>query len=154
MQIPDSPRPLQAAGGGTGAVDERFGLEQPFDRDGLVALRAAVAAHGDRLGVVRDRLTDLQLIAHELASNAIQHGGGRGHLRLWRAGGTAYCRVRDSGGGFAGAAEAGLERPPAGAPSGRGLWLVRQLADEVAIEADSEGTSVTASLRLADGPAC
>lgn len=126
------------------------GLDQQFDRESLVALRSAVAAHGQGMGFGKDQLADLLLVAHELASNAILHGGGHGRLRLWQADGDAYCRVSDAGGGFAGAAEAGYRVPKPGAPNGRGLWLVRQLADRVAITTDVDGTVVTAGLRIDD----
>lgn len=120
------------------------GLDQTFDGSGLVALRSAVAAHGDRLGLTEDRLSELLLIAHELASNAIIHGGGRGRLLLWRMDRTVYCRVRDWGDGFADQAPyAGWLAPAVGAASGRGLWLVRQLADDVEITTSAAGTSVT-----------
>lgn len=120
-------------------------LEQAFGGSTLVALRATVAAHGDRLGAAGPKLDDLLLIAHELATNAIQHGGGRGVLRLWRDGKVAYCSVRDWGGGF-NAGDAGRQAPAPGAARGRGLWLVRQLADQVAISTGETGTTITATL--------
>lgn len=123
-------------------------LELAFGLENLISLRAAVAAHGDRFGLSSHRLADLLLVAHELASNAIRHGGGSGRLTMWCEGDAAYCRVSDSGGGFSGANEAGLETPIVGAPSGRGLWLVRQLADEVVITSDGNGTTVTALLHV------
>lgn len=123
------------------------GLDQAFDRGSLVALRSAVSAHGDRLGVTGDRLSDLMLIAHELATNAIVHGGGRGRLELWAEEGSVYCRVRDWGAGFAErAASAGQLTPAVGASSGRGLWLVRQLADDVRVRSVPGSTSVTARI--------
>jgi anti-sigma regulatory factor (Ser/Thr protein kinase) len=132
-----------------GPAEPYEGLDQGFDRDSLVSLRSAVAAHGDRLGVNGDRLSDLLLIAHELASNAIIHGGGRGRLRLWGGDGRVHCRVEDRGGGFAAsAAEAGRQTPAIGAANGRGLWLVRQLADHVEIDTDARGTSITAVLEI------
>lgn len=154
MPTPDSLSPWESApvAHDAPAAAEPVSLDQAFERDGLVALRAAVAAHGDRIGVTHEKLTDLLLIAHELASNAVRHGGGRGRLRLWRAAGTAYCRVQDWGGGLPDAAEAGRQRPKVGAPNGRGLWLVRQLADEVTLESGTGGTTVTAGLRIPGAP--
>jgi anti-sigma regulatory factor (Ser/Thr protein kinase) len=145
MPSRDAQRRAEAALGGAG-------LEQRFDRHSLVSLRAAVAAHGDRFGLVGDRLADLLLVAHELASNAIQHGGGGGRLRLWCRDGTIYCLVDDSGGGFAGATHAGLLTPQPDAARGRGLWLVRRLADEITIQTGAAGTSVTATIAVNDRP--
>lgn len=119
------------------------GLDQSFEKGGLVSLRAAVAAHGSRLGLAGDRLDDLLLMAHELASNAIQHGGGRGQLRLSRQEDVIACQVDDWGDGLPDGADAGLHTPTPGALRGRGLWLVRQLADEIEVRSGATGTSVT-----------
>src|SRR5262245_47514769 len=78
-------------------------LDQPFDADTLYQLRSAVAAHGSDLGVIEPTLTDLVLVAHELASNAVRHGrvapGDPGRLRLWRDGDAVLCEVSDHGPG-------------------------------------------------------
>src|SRR5690349_7412786 len=76
------------------------GLEQRFDATNLVSLRSAVAAHGSALGLAARQVDDLVLVAHELASNAVRHGGGGGRLRVWRVDGSVYCEVADVGGGF------------------------------------------------------
>lgn len=124
------------------------GLDQPFSKGGLVSLRAAVAAHGSRLGLAGERLDDLLLVAHELASNAIQHGGGRGQLRLRRQEDVVACQVDDWGDGLPDGADAGLLTPTPGALRGRGLWLVRQLADEIEVRSGATGTSVIARIEI------
>jgi anti-sigma regulatory factor (Ser/Thr protein kinase) len=124
------------------------GLDQPFDGDGLYALRAAVAAHGSALGLGEGRIGELVLIANELASNAVRHGGGRGRLRLWRAGGAIWCEVSDSGTGLPEGPRTGLRKAAVGALDGRGLWIVRQLSDEVTVDSDATGTRVRVALRL------
>src|SRR5690349_8525768 len=59
-------------------------LDLGFNDDNLYGVRAAVAAHVSE--VADDRTVDtVVLIAHELASNAVRHGGGAGRLRLWLA---------------------------------------------------------------------
>ncbi|HET8680665.1 MAG TPA: ATP-binding protein [Micromonosporaceae bacterium] len=123
-------------------------LDQAFDRQGLVALRAAVAAHGPGAGVPPGRVDDLVVLAHELASNAVRHGGGRGRLRLWRADGFAHCEVSDDGPGLSDPDGIGRQQVPVAASDGRGLWIVRQLADEVRVRTGPGGTVVTALLRL------
>src|SRR5512142_1419620 len=77
-------------------IEQPF-IEQPFEERDLPALRRTVAAHGDRAGLSRRRVSDLVLIVSELAGNAIRHGGGRGRLRLWRSRGALYCEVSDHG---------------------------------------------------------
>ena len=121
-------------------------LDQSFDADAMVRLRSAVGAHAAELGA-GTRLEDVVLIAHELAGNAVRHGGGRGRLRLWRDDFVLLCRVSDSGPGLDDAARAGFELPPPEAPGGRGLWIVRRLAT-VRIDTGTTGTTITAALTL------
>ncbi|HEX6498291.1 MAG TPA: ATP-binding protein [Micromonosporaceae bacterium] len=123
-------------------------LDQPFDARTLVALRATVAAHADALGLGPLRGTDLVLIAHELASNAIRHAGGGGRLRMWRADEHVYCQVVDTGPGLPDPAAAGLADPEPQAAGGRGLWIVRQLADVIDVSTAAGGTTITVGLRL------
>jgi anti-sigma regulatory factor (Ser/Thr protein kinase) len=123
-------------------------LDQTFGQRGLVALRGAVAEHAPRVGLTDDRVDELVVIAHELASNAVRHGGGGGRLRLWSSLGRAFCQVSDSGPGMTDPARAGLEQAPLYATDGRGLWIVRQLADEVDVHSGPKGTVVTAVLDL------
>src|SRR6266545_544704 len=95
-------------------------------------------------------LDHLVLLANELATNVIAHGGGRGRLLLWVASDRVYCQVSDHGPGLSPDIAAGPSQPPLGATSGRGLWLVRTLADELALHSDATGTTITAVLHRAD----
>jgi len=72
-------------------------LEQDFDFGSLYALRAAVSAHASAAGLTGSRLYDVVMTAHELAANAVRHGAGRGHLRLWVLDGILHCEVTDAG---------------------------------------------------------
>jgi anti-sigma regulatory factor (Ser/Thr protein kinase) len=126
-------------------------LDQRFGQRGLLALRVAVAEHAPQVGLTEDRVDELVVIAHELASNAVRHGGGGGRLRLWNSLGRAFCQVSDDGPGMTDPARAGLERAPLYATDGRGLWIVRQLADEVEVRSGPQGTVVTAILNLLPG---
>jgi anti-sigma regulatory factor (Ser/Thr protein kinase) len=121
-------------------------LEQGFDRDGLYAVRAAVSAHAIHLGARPERVRHLVIIASELASNAVRHGGGRGRLRLSTANGWLRCEVSDEGPGIVDPDGVGRRQPPVLAASGRGLWVVRQLSEQVTIECDARGTRVTADV--------
>jgi len=58
-------------------------IDQIFDDDGLYAARSAVSARATHAGLAEGRVYDLVAAAHELAANAVQHGGGAGRLRLW-----------------------------------------------------------------------
>ena len=121
-------------------------LDESFDVDGLVRLRAAVAAYVGASGAGMS-LDDVVLTAHELCSNAVKYGGGSGRLRLWREGRKILCRVSDSGAGMADPAGRGLEWPAPFAIGGRGLWIARRLAD-VDIDTGPHGTTVTAAVTV------
>ena len=122
-------------------------LEQTFDAPGLGRLRSAVAAYAELLGA-GPALDDVVLIAHELSSNAVRHGGGSGRLRLWRDGLRIMCRVSDRGRGLPEALVDGAVMPSPRTPGGRGLWIVRRLA-VVRIDTGPTGTTVTAAIPLA-----
>jgi anti-sigma regulatory factor (Ser/Thr protein kinase) len=129
-------------------------LDQTFCEDSLFSLRNAVAAHGAALGLSALRVADLVLLAHELASNAVRHGGATpatpARLRLWattkpRA---VICEVSDEGPGLTHPDRAGTEPAAVTAGDGRGLWIVRRVADEVEITAGPSGTRITATFLL------
>lgn len=123
----------------------RMVLDQAVERTGLLALRAAVAAYADALGA-GEQVDDIVLVAHELATNVVRHGGGHGRLRLWSADGRIVCRVSDSGPGLV---DPGLIDPEPAQPSprqmgGRGLLIARRMAT-VRIVTGPDGTTVTAT---------
>src|SRR5690348_13854877 len=122
-------------------------LDESFDVDGLLRLRATITAHANALGA-GPALDDIVLTAYELCSNAVKYGGGRGRIRIWRDGGRILCRVTDSGFGMVDPDRRGLEAPSPQATGGRGLWIARRLA-EVQIDTGPRGTTVTAAIRLA-----
>jgi anti-sigma regulatory factor (Ser/Thr protein kinase) len=114
----------------------------PISKAGLENLRSKVAAWMNRLGAARI-CDDVVLVAHELATNVIRHGGGIGRLRVWRESGRIVFRVSDSGPGM----PLSVEEPEARRPGGRGLWIARRLAD-LRIESGPSGTVVIAAMPL------
>ena len=139
-----------AAAPPVGTPDGAPALDQPFDTDALFTLRSAVAAHAADLGAGHT-VDDAVLVAHELASNAVRHGGGVGRLRLWRSGDRLVCQVSDSGSGLSDPEHAGIGRPAPAVPGGRGLWIARQLS-EVHIRTGPDGTTITAALPVTRPP--
>ncbi len=130
----------------------RYVLDQVFDASSLSALRAAAQACAARAGMPAQRATDIVIALHELAANAVRHGAGSGRLRIWDHIGALYCRVDDDGSaatrskghgdaGTDGAGSAGqnlADRWPR--EPGHGLWLARQVADQMTLRSDSRGT--------------
>lgn len=120
-------------------------LEQDFDAESLYALRAAVAAHGSQAGLSEGRTEDFVLVVHELATNAIRHGAGRGRVRLWKTADAVRCEVTDDGAPGTGDRDAALwDLQP-----GHGLWLTRQVADQASLESAASGTVAAVTFRLA-----
>jgi anti-sigma regulatory factor (Ser/Thr protein kinase)/ribosomal protein S18 acetylase RimI-like enzyme len=140
-ESPPEPRGRRASTAG----DEPL-VDRSFSADDLYALRAEVAAHASALGADRSQLERMLIVASELATNAVRHGGGSGRLILWRDGRLLRCRVSDRGPGLADA-EVGRTAPDPTASGGRGLWLCRQLADSLEIEPNPHVT-VTAGIDL------
>jgi anti-sigma regulatory factor (Ser/Thr protein kinase) len=101
-------------------------------------------------GLPRDTVDDVLLVLDEAVSNAIRHGSRAGEpveiaVRVdddW-----IDIRVRDRG------PTPALPRLPAAAPhtlstGGRGLWLIRQLVDEVRLRRVGQGTLLWARRRV------
>jgi len=120
-------------------------LDQPFGAGDLVALRSTVAAHADRLGLREDGIADIVLAVHELATNAVRHGGGGGRLRMWSADDCVICEVADKGAGFTYLSD-GQGHPPLGAAGGRGLWIVAELGQWFDVRTGPDGTVATVAI--------
>jgi anti-sigma regulatory factor (Ser/Thr protein kinase) len=97
-------------------------------------------------------VSDLVLIAHELATNAVRHGGATsadpGRLRLWAVDGLVVCQVHDAGPAPEDLATIGLAPVGPAASHGRGLWIVRRLTERLHIATGPSGTTITATVPL------
>ncbi len=131
--------PLAAAPAGAASI--KF-------RQRLIRVRQFVAREGLRLGLGRERSEVLMLAAGEVAGNCLDHGGGRGTVRVWAAGDEVVCEVEDGGPGFADPL-AGYVPPDPELMRRCGLWLVRQLCDLVEVRASESGSLVRIHLALA-----
>jgi anti-sigma regulatory factor (Ser/Thr protein kinase) len=143
----DPPAPRAPAPAHT-LVPEVVAVDHRFDADGLYALRAELAAHADHLGATAQEIHDLLIVASELATNAIRHGGGGGRLRMWRDGSHLRCLVTDQGPGMVDP-EAGTTTPEPRAVSGRGLWIARQVCSELTVDTGPDGTTILIAIALA-----
>ena len=126
------------------------GLEQ------LATIRAFVAQAAANLGADEDALFACQLAADEAATNAFQHAyggrGGRVEVGVRREGEAIVLWVRNWGTPFDPTAipEPDLYRPPEErTPGGLGLFLIRQVMDQVSFEFDpQEGNTITMRRRI------
>jgi serine/threonine-protein kinase RsbW len=137
------------------AVTDAARLSRPFSAATLTELRHLVHVHAQRAGLADHALDDFVMAVHELATNAVRHGGGSGRLELRRATDTLVCEVIDRGPGFPAGVPAGSTPPPAERPGGRGLWLARLFTDTLIITDGPSGVTacVTACLPQATSPA-
>jgi anti-sigma regulatory factor (Ser/Thr protein kinase) len=106
----------------------------------LSALHRQVTAFLADLGVAPQRIEDFVMAVHEVTINGLRHGRPPVVVRMWAAPDRVDCSVTDHGAGvadpFAGYLRGGGDE----LPEGRfGLWLARQLCDEVVLNRTSEG---------------
>lgn len=136
-------------------------LDQEFGETTLRVLRETVLAHATAAGMPEGRALDVVLAVHELAANAVEHGGGTGRLRMSVTNRELICRVSDPG-----PANSGLPRnstlrsqrpgaaartPPWPYEPGHGLWLVRRIADHISVHCSPAGSQVTVAFTMLRG---
>lgn len=113
--------------------------------DALPAVRRLVAETAPLGGLDPERTADLVLAVNEIATNSVEHGPGKGRLRLWTRDGLV-AEVHDVG--RMAVPFPGMVAPPAAGARGRGLWLASELSDVLQVWSDASGTTV----RLLFGP--
>ena len=86
---------------------------------------------------------DVALIASELLANALAAARSTITVTATMEGPRVTVSVADDGSGNQDLASLGREHPPAMVDAGRGLFLVRVLSDDVQIDSDPNGTTVT-----------
>jgi anti-sigma regulatory factor (Ser/Thr protein kinase) len=105
---------------------------------GEVRRRANAAARA--AGLSNDRVDDLELALHEICTNSVRFGGGRGTASWWLEDGALICDVADHG-----RIEdllVGRVLPPVDRLGGRGVWLANQLCDLVQLRSGDRFTEV------------
>ena len=112
--------------------------EMTFEVDYLAYVRDVVGRRAAAAGLDLVHVQELVLAVHELATNSVQHAGGKGVLRMWQEDSELVCEVRDDG--HITDPLAGRVAPPPTAAAGRGLWVVNQLCDLLQIRSSPAGT--------------
>jgi PAS domain S-box-containing protein len=129
-------RPLPAA-------SERISLTLAAEPASLAGLRRRLARFLHATGASEAEQYELTLTICEAAGNAIEHAYGPGdatfEVEVTFDGGELVATVRDTG----------TWREKRGEHRGRGLNIIEELMDEVAVAADQDGTVVTMRRRLA-----
>lgn len=109
----------------------------------LPAIRAAIRDQGRHVGFDTELVEDLQVVASELATNALRHGDPQRQMTIWGTSDEMVCQV-DNEGAIADPL-AGRRTPEPRAEQGMGLWIVHQLSDLVEMR-DGTRTTVRAHL--------
>jgi len=111
-----------------------------FGPNDLALARKAVAATRVVSSLPLARIDDVILCTSELVANAIEHGGGRGVIRVWGDAGSVVCEIADAG--SIADPLVGRRKPDIGHGRGRGIWMVNQICDLVELRSSSAGTVV------------
>jgi anti-sigma regulatory factor (Ser/Thr protein kinase) len=98
-------------------------------------------------GLPSERIDDLVLAASEATANSVQHGGGKGSIRVWSAPSAIVCEVVDTG-RFEDPL-VGRRRPGGTATSGYGVWIIHQLCDLVQIRTFADSSVVRMHMYVA-----
>ncbi|MEU8245520.1 ATP-binding protein [Nonomuraea sp. NPDC048916] len=131
-----------------GARERAFTIS--FTRKGVPRARGAAMRLARAQGMPPERVIDLALVVNEAMVNAVAHGGGRGRLRMWRQDGALLCEIEDHGPGIPARQLDRTGPPPPSSLGGWGIWLIRRLADKVALTTGPDGTAVRIAMDLSE----
>ena len=106
-------------------------------------VRQHVTAAAGRAGLDADQAARFTLAVNEVMINAVQHGGGSAAVTITSADHRVTVEVSDHGPGIR--VPVTVQLPPVDALHGRGLWLVRQLCQDVTFTSSDAGLSVRLS---------
>ncbi|MEU6726059.1 ATP-binding protein [Nonomuraea wenchangensis] len=112
-------------------MDRPAAMTLPIDAD-LARIRQAVRGFAQEAGLAGERLQNLVLAVNEAVTNVLDHGAGTGSVHLWRADHGVRVQIVDPAGRLR---PADLDRSPPWPPThGMGLWVIRQVCDEVRLD--------------------
>ena len=122
-------------------------LTVEFGAAEIPAVRRTALDWARDAGMAEDDAQEFLIAIYEIASNAVEHGGGRGVGRFWASDGRLYCDFW-SAQPILDPLVAGYRPPGTAQERGRGLWLARQICERVTIWNASvpEGEGATVQL--------
>jgi anti-sigma regulatory factor (Ser/Thr protein kinase) len=112
----------------------------------LAAVRAVVYRYAKQAGLPERRAIDLVLAVSEVAANTVRHAKSPGSLKIWYDTQEIICQIHDDG--IIHDPLAGLRKPSMDAMGGHGLWIVRQVCDDVEMHSDESGTTIRLHMKL------
>ena len=127
-------------------------MAQAFTRQEVTALRHAIGRQAAESGLCGIRLEDFVLAVHESVTNAVEHAGGHGSLKMWTCDGLLQAQTVDQGTGIPDGYLNGHGQPSGMSFTGRGIYLIRRLCDGVDIRTGPLGTTVEITMRLPRTP--
>ncbi|HEX2038715.1 MAG TPA: SpoIIE family protein phosphatase [Acidimicrobiales bacterium] len=127
----------------TAAVPDSMRWSAPPDARRVAGIRRELRAWLGARGVDGEAIDELVVVAGELLANAVAAARSSVHLRASGGADRVVLEVEDDGRGHEHLASFGHSLPTDAAERGRGLFLVRQLVDDMAVLSTSEGSVVT-----------
>ncbi len=118
-------------GNETGAFHARFASSSAA----AVDARRALVEYLISLGYSREQVADLECAAGEALANAAEHGfreGSSFDVRAYGDGDAIVVEIHDDGPGFLYANGGSSDPPASGSPRGFGIYIMRQLVDDIA----------------------
>ncbi|MGI5176490.1 ATP-binding protein [Dactylosporangium sp. CA-152071] len=115
-------------------------MTREFTGDGLRRVRELVEQTARLAGVSASNVRDLVIAVSELAANAIRHGGGSGRIVIEQTDEGVRVEVSDHGPGLPESVPRDLPAPEE--INGRGLWMVRNLCQDLHITSTARGVTV------------
>ncbi len=112
----------------------------------LAAVRTVVYRYAKQAGLPEHRAIDLVLAVSEVAANTVRHAKSPGSLKIWHDTQEIICQIHDEG--IIHDTPAGLRKPSMDAMGGHGLWIVRQVCDDVEMHSDESGTTIRLHMKL------
>ena len=130
---------------------QQITLTLPMIRDMELTASKTAGALGEHIGMTRDKIDEVRMAVVEACINAFEHSGARErevHMRLIVLGEDADPRglkitIQDHGLGFSPTEVVTSKQPDLPQKRGHGLRIIHGLMDDVQIQSDTDGTTVT-----------